>query len=151
MSVSGRTLNENLAIRMGGTPATWAAAAVYGNWVQLKGKARRALGIALSGELDGDLAVEVFEATDSSGTGAQELNAAAGVTDGESFANGTDESRVGLIEVLADDLSSGYTHIAFKVTPAATDGFAGVWILSDLYEYPAENTEDDGVAFVAGE
>lgn len=143
------TLSDMLAVRMGATPATWAANnGTYGNWVQLKGKARRALCIVLNGELDGDLLMELFEATDSSGTSAQELS---GITAGQSFINGTDEGKVGVFEVLADDLSDGFSHVAVRPTPAATDTFAAVWILGDLYEYPAANAAADGVTFVTGE
>jgi len=142
-----RTIREGLAVRTAGTPGQWAAAAVYGDWVALKGVGRRAALIALAGELDGDMTVEVFEATDSSGTSAQELT---GVTTGETFANGTDEGNCGIIEVQQDDLSAGFSHIAVRCTPATADGFAAAWVISQLYEYPAANAAANGVTFSTG-
>jgi hypothetical protein len=142
-----RTLREGLAARMMGTPGTWAAAAVYTNWVQLGKVGRRALIIAGNGELDADLTVEVFEATDASGTDATELT---GITNSQKFTNGTDEGRVGLVEVLDTDLTDGFDYIALKVTPGATDSFAAFVVISDLYDSPASNLPADGVAFNVG-
>lgn len=144
----GRTLRENLAVRMGGTPGAWAAnASTYGNWVHLAGVGRRALIIALNGELDADMLVEVFEATSGSGTGAQELT---GITTGQTFVNGTDEGKVGVIEVLDSDLTSGFEYIAVRPTPGAADSFAAVIVIGDLYEAPADNAAADGVTFAVG-
>jgi hypothetical protein len=147
MSVPGRVLHENLAVRQGGTPGTWAAnASTYGNWVLLKGVARRAMAIVSNGELDGNLLVEVFEATDSAGAGAQELT---GITTGVSFVNGTDEGKVGLIEVFDGDLSDGFSYVAIRPTPAAADSYSCIWLLSDLWDYPAANLPANGVSFIA--
>ena len=147
MALGHRTASENLAFRMGATPGPWAAVATeYGNWVKLQGVGRRATLVVLNGELDADMKIEVFEATDDAGADAAELT---GVTTGETFANGTDEGRIGIIEVLEGDLSDGFKYVAALPTPGASDTFAAVWIISDLYEYPAVNGTAEGVAFIA--
>jgi hypothetical protein len=148
MAVPGRTLNQNLAIRVAATPGPWAAAAVFGPWVQIAGLYRRALLAVVNGELDADMLVEVFEAQDGSGTGAAELTS---VTTGKTFTNGSHEGKLGLIEIRDSDLHSGFTHIAVRCTPGAADTFAGFWILSDAYDYPVDNGTTDGVVFNVGE
>jgi len=139
----GHTTSENFKYAVAGTPGTWAAAAVYGSWVQLAGVARRAQLIAVNGELDANMTVAVYEATDASGTGAQALTGLTGT-----FHNGADEGLLGLIEVRDDDLSDGYDYIAVLCTPGATDTFAAVWQLGELYSYPADNST---AAFDTGE
>ena len=69
----------------------------------------------------------------------------------DSFVNGTDESRVGLIEVRDADLSDGYRYVTVQVTPAATDGYACIAVLGEPYEAPVSNATTDGVAFNVGE
>ncbi len=140
-----RTFNENNAIRMSNTPAVYAAASVTGTFVDMTGF-RRATLITGNGELDGDMPVQVMEATDTSGTSAQALSGLTGT-----FTNGTDEARVGVIEVREADLSSGFKTVGARVIPAATDSFFGVWVLSDAYENPVDNATGDGVAFNVGE
>lgn len=142
-----RTLSQNLAARQIGTPGGWTSGAQFTRFVQLAGVARRILFIASNGELDADLLVEVFQATDVNGSGAVELT---DVTTGETFTNGTDEGRVGLIEVLDTNLDDGYDFVGLRVTAGATDTFSAVALLGDLYDAPAENTEANGVAWVAG-
>lgn len=133
---------KNYAVRMAGTPGTWAAAAVYGEWIAITGF-RRITFLVANGELDGDMAFKVYEATDSSGTSATEID-----TDlRNTFTNGTDEARVGIIEVRDGDLTDGYPYVALQVTPGATDTFAAVAILSEPYEAPVSNATTDGVAF----
>lgn len=140
-----RTFNDNHAVRMAGTPATWAAAAVHGNWIAVAGY-RRFTFITLNGELDGNLVAAVYKATDSSGTGAAALSGLTGT-----FTNGTDEARVGIIEVRDSDLGTDTTHISLRVTPGATDSFAAVCILSEPYELPVSNATTNGVAYNVGE
>jgi hypothetical protein len=145
-----RDFVSNLAFRTLGTPAAagWVGAAMYTNWIQLAGVARRIALVPVVGPIAADCVIEVFEATDSSGTSAQELTGV--VATSKTFANGTDEGRVGLIEVKDDDLSDGFTHVALKVTAAGNDmPFAAVAILADLYDFPASNATTDGVAFTA--
>lgn len=143
----GRTLSQNLTTRMMGTPGTWAAAAVFTRWVQLGKVGRRALIIAGNGELDANMLIEVFEATDDTGSNATELT---DITTGKNFVNGTDEGLVGIIEVLDTNLDEGYDYIGLRVTPGATDTFAAFVIIGDLYEAPAANDTGDGVAFNVG-
>lgn len=146
MSVLRNGIDE-LAVRMAASPGAWVASAVYGNWIQLKGKARSILFAPEVNALDANLLVEVFEATDSAGAGAQELT---GVTTGKNFVNGTDEARVGLILVHEGDLSDGFSHVALRVTPGSTQEFAATAILLGLYSYPASNLPADGVAWAVG-
>jgi len=141
-----RTLNENLAVRMIHTPGgDYAAAAVDGTWVDMTGY-RRCLFVSLAGGLDGDIAVAVYEATDATGDSAQALSGLA-----DSFVNGTDEDRVGLIEVRDTDLSDGFSFVTVRVTPAATDPFSAIAILGEPYSAPVSNATTDDVAFNTGE
>src|SRR4030042_2454749 len=100
---------DNYAIRMVSTPATYAAAAVYGTWVNMTGF-RRVLFIMGNGELDANMTFKVYEATDSSGSGATEVDSALRNT----FTNGTHEGYVAGIEVLADDLTTGYPYVTIQ-------------------------------------
>lgn len=141
-----RTLNDNLAVRMVHTPGdAYAAAATAGTWHSMVGF-RRVMFVPLVGELDGDLTVAAYEATDSSGTGAQALS---GITD--SFVNGTDEDRVGILEVRDTDLSAGFSYVTVYVTPTATDAFGCVAIFSEPHDAPVANTTTYDVAFNTGE
>lgn len=142
-----RNLLDELAVRSLATPGTWAAAAVYGSWIQIKGKCREVLLVPINGELDADMTIKVYEATDSSGSGAQELTRAATA---QKFVNGTDEGRVGAIVVKEGQLSAGYSHVTLQITPGATDSVAAIAILGGLYAYKASNTTSDGVAFAKG-
>lgn len=140
-----RTFNENNAVRMIHTPATYAAAAVYGDWVSMVGY-RRCTFICLAGELDDDIAIAAYQAADATGTDPEALSGLS-----ESFVNGTDESRVGIIEVREADIDNDHPYVGVKVTPAATDGFACIAVLSEPYEVPVSNATTDGVAFNVGE
>ncbi|MCC6361852.1 MAG: hypothetical protein IT450_24215 [Phycisphaerales bacterium] len=141
-----RTLNDNLAIRMIHTPGgDYAAAAVDGTWVSMAGY-RRILFVSLAGGLDGNIAVAAYEATDAAGSDAQALS---GLSD--SFVNGTDEDRVGLIEVRDVDLSDGFGYVTIRVTPAATDPYSCIAILGEPITAPVSNATTDDVAFNTGE
>lgn len=141
-----RTLNDNLAVRAIATPGTYTSGfAQAGSYVSLVDY-RRVLFVCMNGELDGNMPVIVLEAQDSSGTGAQTIAALTGT-----FTNGTDEGRVGLIEVRDDDLSDGYTHVTLRVTPGAADSFAAIALLGEGSELPAANATTNGVAFNVGE
>lgn len=140
-----RTFNDNWAVRLVGTPGTWAASAVYTDFVSMVGY-RRCAFIVGNGDLDDDLDVKVYEAKDDSGTDAQAI---AGLTD--AFVNGTDEERAGIIEVREADLSDGYTHVGLLVTPAATDSFCAFALLGEAYQNPVSNGTEDGVAWIVGE
>lgn len=139
-----RTFNNNYAVRSMGTPGTWSAAAQYAQstWINMQGF-RRAIFIGHAGELDANMTVAVYEATDSAGTGAQAVTALAGT-----FTNGTDEGLPGVIEIRDADLTAGYNYINVLVTPGATDGFSGVLLLADPIAAPVTNTVDTHVAFV---
>ena len=141
-----RTFNDNWAVRGIHTPGdAYAAAATAGTWVNMQGY-RRVAFLGYVGELDGDFTMAAYEATDDSGTDAQALD---GITD--SFVNGTDEDRVGILEVREVDLSDGYTHVTVYVTPTATDAFSCLAVLGEPYDAPVSNATTDGVAFNTGE
>ena len=140
-----RTINENYAFRLVSTPGSHAANAHYGEWIDMLGF-RRCLFVAVAGELDADLDVAVYEATSSDGDDAAAIT---GLSD--DFANGTDESRVGLVEVRDSDLSDGFRYVTLQVTPGAADGYACIAVLGEPYEAPVSNATTDGVAFNVGE
>ena len=141
-----RTFNDNWAVRMVSTPATHAANAHYGEWIDMLGF-RRCAFIMLAGELDADMAAVVYQATDDSGSDAQVLD----TTLADSFINGTDESRVAIAEVRDADLDDGFRYVTVLVTPGNTDGYACVAVLGEPYEAPVGNLPADGVAFNIGE
>lgn len=140
-----RTFNKNWAVRMISTPATHAANAHYGSWIDIRGF-RRCAFLPVAGELDADMPVAVYEATDANGSGAQPISGLS-----NTFHNGSDESRVGIIEVRDVDLTVGFNFVTLQVTPGATDGYACVAVLGEPYEAPVDNTTTDGVAFNTGE
>jgi hypothetical protein len=140
-----RTFNENNAVRMIHTPGSHAASAHYGEWVDMTGY-RRCTFIMSAGELDGDMAVAAYRDSDGA---ASDPEALSGLS--ESFVNGTDESRVGIIEVREADLDADHPYVTIAVTPTAADGFACIAVLSEPYEVPVSNETTDGVAFNVGE
>jgi hypothetical protein len=140
-----RTFNQNNAIRMINTAATYAAAAVYGSWLSMVGYDRCTV-IGVVGAMSADVVMAIYEATDASGSDAQALTGLTGT-----FTNNEDEGLPGLIEVRAADLSDGFTHITALVTPAASASFGSLGIFSGAYAMPVTNTEDTHVAFNVGE
>lgn len=136
------TFFDNFEARQSNTPATYAAAAVNGEWISLQ-DCEYVVFIATNGELDGNMPVIVLEATDENGSNADTIASLTGT-----FTNGTDEGRIGGIEVHESDLSEGFTHVSLRVTPAATDSFAAIAIRGGLHSKPASNLPTDGVAFV---
>lgn len=138
-----RTFLENHAVRLVGSPATWAAAACYTDWTDITGF-RRIDFLVGNGELDGDMSIKVYEATSAAGANAQEVDTGLRAT----FHNGADEDMAGLIEVLAEDLTTGYPYVALLVTPGATDSFCAFAVLSEPYGNElVGNDTTDGVAF----
>jgi hypothetical protein len=142
MGAKFRTFGQQFAVRAMGTPATWAAAAVYASatWIDFR-TYRRAIFLPICGELDADMTVAVYEADDASGTNAQAVDA---TLDG-TFANGTDEGLPGIIEILDSDLEKPFLNLL--VTPGATDGYAGILLLDEGHEQPETNTIDTHIAF----
>lgn len=133
---------KNHAYRMAATPAIYSAAATVQAYVSLA-TYHRAVALPLVGALDGDVTVTVMEATSAAGAGAQALTDPAVQT----FENGTDENRLGIIEVNQGDLSEGYDHVALRVVGDATNFFAALWELLDPVEAPITNAETDSVAW----
>ena len=114
-------LSEQLAVLGVGNPQLADNVAVATGWIKLD-KAQRVLGILLMGATDiGVSAIKAQEATDSGGTGAQDLT-------GKSATNltATDDNKHVLINVDAAELSNGYTHVRFTAT--AGDGTAGAYL-----------------------
>src|SRR5512138_569160 len=130
------TFHENFKVEVAGSPGAWSAAAQASNWVQFAGVGRQATLIALAGELDANMAVAVYQATDSSGSGAKAISGLSGT-----FTNGTDEGGYGLITVNDDDLDTGFDYITAYVTPGAADGFAAAWVIGKLYDHPADDSD----------
>lgn len=140
-----RSFNDDWAVRLVGSPASWANAAVYTDWVAIAGY-RRCVFLVGNGELDADMTLAVYEATSAAGAGAQAISGLSA-----SFVNGTDEDRAGILEVRDSDMSAGYTHLALLVTPGAADSFCAFAVLGEALDYPVSNATTDGVAFVTGE
>jgi hypothetical protein len=140
-----RTFNQNNAVRVVGTPGSWAAAAVDGLWHNMTGY-QRATFIPMNGELDANMAVAIYAASDAEGTGAEALTGKSGT-----FTNGTDEGRAGIIEVLQSDLPAGKPYVTARCTPGAADAYACALILSENYEAPVSNGTANGIAFAAGQ
>ncbi|GIV82071.1 MAG: hypothetical protein KatS3mg051_1425 [Anaerolineae bacterium] len=140
-----RTLSDNLAIRQALDPASYNNVASVGDWIAMRGF-RRCLFVVNLGATTGAVTVQVQEATDASGTGAQDISGLTG-----SF-TATDDNKLGIIEVRAEDLSEGYTHVAVEVTPAAAGTLlAATAILGEPYSAPVSNAAADGVVFDVGE
>jgi len=137
------TFHENFAVRTLNTPGAWTAGAQYGTWVDMTGFRRCAI-IPVAGELDANMAVAAYCASDNAGTDAAVIDAD---TDG-TFHNGADEGLPAIIEFSADDLTAGQPYITLAVTAGATDGFCAVAILYDAYSAPVDNTEGTDVAFI---
>jgi len=139
--------NHNFAVRNMGTPAQWADATLYAvsTWISMAGY-DRAIFLPHCGELDGDMVVSVYEATDSAGTGAQAVSGLTGT-----FTNGEDEGLPGIIELRAAQLTDGYQYINLQVNPGAADGFSGILLLTDAKSAPVTNTLNSHVAFKTGE
>ncbi|MBZ0304472.1 MAG: hypothetical protein K8I82_00255, partial [Anaerolineae bacterium] len=97
-------------------------------------------------ELDADMDITVYEATDAEGSGAQVIS---GLTD--DFVDGTDETRAGIIEVRDDDLSDGFSYVGLLVTPGAANTFCAFALLGEAYQNPVSNGTEDGVAWIVGE
>lgn len=141
-----RTLNEHLAVRMVGTPASYADFTTNLTWVDLTGY-NRALFIVGNGELDGNMVFTVKQASASDGTGAKDLDTTLTGT----FTNGTDEGRVGLIEVRASDLDEGFPYITLEINPGAADTAFAIAVLEGYTADPVANGTANGVAFNVGE
>jgi len=145
--MQARTLYEALGFRPVLAPAAYASGSAWSTWIKLgESNFRSMVFVTYNGELDADATVEVFQATDSIGTDATELTS---ITTGKTFANGTDEGRVGLIYVQVEDLTSGYPYVGLRVTTAASDTLTAVAVLGEAREYPVSNVAGDGVAWTA--
>jgi hypothetical protein len=140
-----RTFNQNNAIRLVGSPHSMAAAG-YTNWQNMVGFRRLTFLVGVDDDLGGDVDVQAYEATSAAGANAQSLgNDYAGT-----FTAGDHDGFGGSVEVLADKLSSGYSYVGLHISPAAETVVTAFAVLSDPYSAPVSNTENDGIAFVAG-
>jgi hypothetical protein len=134
---------KNHAYRVAATPAVYTTGVTVQAYQKFQGFRRAAL-LALVGAITGDVTVEIMEAQDSSGTNAQVLTVA---NASETFTNGTDENRCGVIEVNDADLSAGFTHLAARITGDGATSFAALWELTDERDVPITNATTDDVAF----
>ncbi len=140
-----RTLNDNLAVRQALNPASYAAVAVTGNWIGMRGF-RRCLFVINLGVTAGDVVVQVREATSAGGAGAQNITGLTGIL------GSTDDGKLGIIEVRDVDLSAGFTHLALVVTPAEAATFlAATALLGEPYSAPVPNAPANNVVFNVGE
>jgi hypothetical protein len=142
MGAKFHTFGQQFAVRSMGTPGTWSAVAQYAEsgWVDFK-TYRRAIFIPHAGELDANMTCDVYEADDATGTNAQQVDSALVGT----FVNGTNEGQPGIIEILDSDLEKPFLNL--RVTPGATDGFAGILLLDEGHEQPETNTIGTHIAF----
>lgn len=130
-----RTFNDNWAVRAVHTPDdAYATASVAGTWVNMQGF-RRCIFIPISGALDGNTTVQVWEATSAAGANAQEIDTALRGT----FTNGSDDALPGIIEIRDTDLTADYNYVTLYVASAGQDPFACVAILGEPYSAPVDN------------
>lgn len=111
-------------------PDATAAGAVSTGWIAASEFARF-MAIAMAGTLgtSATLDAKIEEATDSSGTGAQDLSGKAitQLTDA-----GSDSDKQAIINVHPEDLSSGFTHFRLTMTVAtATSDCGGIVLGAD--------------------
>jgi len=135
-------LSENWALRVAHVPGTVPASITYGNWIDVTGY-REISFVANCAALDDDCDLTVYENSTNSSSGA---TAVAGATD--DFINGTDENRIGVIELDVSKLGDGKNYVALAVTPAsALNFFSANALLGSANRSPVSNGTADGVAW----
>ena len=80
------------------------------------------------------VAIQIMEAKDSTGTGAQAITGAT-LTLGEG-------KNFGIVEVMVDNMTDGFTHLATRLTVTGTVVVSAVLVRSDLVNRPADQTAD---------
>jgi len=124
-------LTEQLALVATIDPDAYTAAAYTSDWVAMKNR-RRAIFVLMVGDLGTSATVDfvVKEATDGSGTDAQTLKSATQLTQA-----GTDSDKQVIIEVEAEELSAGFTHLAAVVTIGTATSDMGLVAFADVSRY----------------
>lgn len=133
-------LSEKLAVVACIDPDAYATGAQTSDWVDMS-KFRRVLFVVLAGTLGSSatLDAKLQEATDGSGTGAQDLSGKA-IT--QLTQAGTDSDKQALIEVEASNLSAGFTHVACVMTVGTAASDCGVVALAGVPRYHPASDND---------
>lgn len=133
-------LSEKLAVVSVIDPDAYATGAQTGDWVDMS-KFNRVMFIFLAGTL-GSLATvdgKVQEATDSSGTGNQDIT---GKSITQLTEASTDDDKQAIIEVDAGDLSAGYDFVAPVMTVGAATSDAVCIGLAGVPRYHPASDDD---------
>lgn len=118
--------------------ATWGTVEIGGNWIDTTDYNHVVLMCVPDSDLNGDVTVAVYAASDSAGTGAEQINASTSIG---TFENGTDDGDVGVIEIREKSIPSDKPYVTLYVTQAANDEFSSVMILGQAYENPVDNSD----------
>jgi hypothetical protein len=126
-------------------PDAYSASTVTSGWVSMA-TYNRIMAIVFAGTLGASatLDAKIEEATDGSGTGAQDL-ANKDIT--QLTQAGTDSDKQAIINVRADELSSGYTHVRLSMTigTAASDAGGVILGFEARYEPATDATSVDEI------
>lgn len=136
-------LSENIAVLGTIDPdayidGIYGATTYYSDWVDMK-VFNQVLGVVMVGAMAAGAKVDakLQEATNSSGAGAQDLTGKA-IT--QLTQAGSDDDKQALINMRADELSNGYTHVRLALTVTAEDVDAAALLLGGQARYlPANN------------
>lgn len=132
--------SENAAIVATIDPDANTAAAYTSDWVAVE-DFHQFMGILLAGALGSSATLDFKfqEATDNSGTGAQDISgkAATQLTDA-----GSDSDKQVIINLNAEDVTTGYTHVAVVMTVATATSDCGALVLGLNPRYgPASDSD----------
>jgi hypothetical protein len=129
--------SERVAVVATIDPQDVAQTAKTSDWVPVR-KWRELQALVLAGAITGTLDAKLQQATDSAGTGAADITGKA-VTQ---FA-ATDDNKQAVINLKAEEVGSGYTHVALKITPTGgTTNLCGGLILGVKPQYPPASDDD---------
>ena len=130
-------------------PDAYTAAAYTSDWVA-DGDFHKVMAVLCVGEMQATSTVDLKlqEATDASGTGAQDLS---GYAITQLTQAGSDSDKQAIIEIATDALSDGFTHVAAVMTVGTAASDAGVTILGVDGRYgPASDSDLASVAEIVG-
>ena len=134
-------LSESVAVAGTIDPDAYTASAYTSDWVSMA-DFERIMAIVMAGTLGSSatLDAKLQEATDSSGTSAQDLTGKA-IT--QLTQAGTDDSdKQAVINCKSSELSAGFTHVALVMTVGTATSDAGAVILGgNAPEKPASNND----------
>lgn len=137
-----QTFQEWYGLRPIATPGTYGSGEAYLTWSDITGF-NRIIFLPLVADLSDDVDIAVYQATNAEGTDAKVLD---GPLSG-AFADGADESRVGVVEVLASHLDDGFNYVTLQINPSASTVFSCLALLGEPYTVPPANGTPEGVAF----